>query len=221
MLYIVPTPIGNLEDMTFRSVRILKEVDYIFAEDTRNTKKLLNHYEIDNIIYQYHAHNKQIDVVLRLLEDGKNVALVTDAGTPCISDPGYKLVDEAYKKEMEVTALPGASAVTTAASGSGLNMRRFAFEGFLPKKKGRNTLLTKLKDEERTIILFESPNRIVKTLEEIKEFWGNRYIVICREITKLHEEIIRGTIEEVIIKLENRIIKGEIVLLIDAKGEKR
>lgn len=221
MLYIVPTPIGNLEDMTFRAVRVLKDVDYIFAEDTRNTKKLLKHFDIENIIYQYHAHNKQIDVVLRLLEEGKNIALVTDAGTPCISDPGYRLVDEAYKKDMEVTSLPGASAVTTAASGSGLNMRRFIFEGFLPKKKGRNTILKKLQDEERTIIFFESPNRIIKTLGDIKEALGNRYVVISREITKLHEEIIRGNIEDVLTKLENKIIKGEIVLLIDAKGENR
>ncbi|OQY10516.1 MAG: 16S rRNA (cytidine(1402)-2'-O)-methyltransferase [Fusobacteriia bacterium 4572_132] len=221
MLYIVPTPIGNLEDMTFRAVRILKEVDYIFAEDTRNTKKLLNHFDIENIIYQYHAHNKQVDTVLRLLEQGKDVALVTDAGTPCISDPGYRLVNEAYKKGMEVTSLPGASAVTTAASGSGLNMRRFVFEGFLPKKKGRNTILTKLKEEERAIIFFESPNRIIKTLVEIKEVLGNRYVVISREITKLYEEIIRGNIEEILTKLENKTIKGEIVLLIDAKGEKR
>ena len=221
MLYIVATPIGNLEDITMRALRILKEVDYVFAEDTRQTKKLLDHYELHKVVHQYHEHNKyqQIKNMLTLLQQDKHIALVTDAGTPCISDPGYEIVDEALKAGIKVVPIPGASALVTAASCSGLSMRRLAFEGFLPKKKGRQTLLNKLKDEERAIILFESPNRIIKTLQDINSYMGNRYVVIVREITKVYEEIIRGNVEEVIEKLESKPIKGEIVLIIKSKED--
>ncbi|QXW65926.1 16S rRNA (cytidine(1402)-2'-O)-methyltransferase [Streptobacillus moniliformis] len=220
MLYIVGTPIGNLEDMTFRAVRTLKEVEYIFAEDTRITKKLLNYYEIDTKVYQYHEHNKQyqIENIIKLLKQEKNVAIVTDAGMPCISDPGYELVDAALKEEIKVTAIPGPSSITTGASIAGIDTRRMAYEGFLPKKKGRQTLFLKLQKEERAIIILESPNRVVKTLKDIQTYLGDRYVVITRELTKIYEEILRGKVSELIEKLEKRNIKGEIVLFI-ASGE--
>lgn len=216
MLYIVGTPIGNLEDISMRAIRTLKEVEYIFAEDTRVTKKLLEHYEIKNTVYQYHEHNKihQIENVINILKSDKNVALVTDAGMPCISDPGYELVDEALKNNVKVVTIPGPSSIISAASISGLDMRRIAYEGFLPKKKGRQTLFLKLKQEERTIIILESPNRILKTLKDIKEYLGERYVVIARELTKIYEEVLRGNISDLIERLEKKPIKGEIVLII-------
>lgn len=219
MLYIVATPIGNLEDMTFRAVRTLKEVNYIFAEDTRVTRKLLNHYEIENTVYRYDEHTKmhQIANIINLLKEGKDIALVTDAGTPCISDPGYELVDAAHIEGIRVVPIPGASALTAAASAAGITMRRFCFEGFLPKKKGRQTLLKALAEEERTIMIYESPFRIEKTLRDIEQFMGVREVVIIREITKIYEEILRGTTTELIEKLAKNPIKGEIVLLI--KGQ--
>lgn len=219
MLYIVATPIGNLEDMTFRAVRTLKEVNYIFAEDTRVTRKLLNHYEIENTVYRYDEHTKmhQIANIINLLKEGKEIALVTDAGTPCISDPGYELVDAAHNEGIRVVPIPGASALTAAASAAGITMRRFCFEGFLPKKKGRQTLLKALADEERTIVIYESPFRIEKTLRDIEQFMGVKEVVIIREITKIYEEILRGTTTELIERLAKNPIKGEIVLLI--KGQ--
>ena len=221
MLYVVGTPIGNLEDITFRAIKILKEVEYIFAEDTRVTKRLLNHYEIDTKVYQYHEHNKQyqIENIIGLLKEEKNIAIVTDAGMPCISDPGYELVDAALKNGIKVTSIPGPSSITTGASISGIDMRRMAYEGFLPKKKGRQTLFLKLKDEERTIVILESPNRIVKTLKDIQNYLGNRYVVITRELTKIYEEIIRGRVDEVIDLLEKRNVKGEIVLFVSSKDD--
>lgn len=221
MLYIVGTPIGNLEDITYRALKVLADVDYIFAEDTRISKRLLNHYEINTTLYQYHEHNKlhQIENIMNLLKDEKNIALITDAGTPCISDPGYEVVDEAHKNGIQVVAVPGASSIISGASISGLNLRRIAYEGFLPKKKGRQTLLNKLKEEERTILILESPNRILRTLKDIKEYLGERYVVITRELTKIYEEVIRGNISELIEKIEKKPIKGEIVLLIKAKKE--
>ena len=221
MLYVVGTPIGNLEDITFRAIKILKEVEYIFAEDTRVTKRLLNHYEIDTKVYQYHEHNKQyqIENVIGLLKEEKNIAIVTDAGMPCISDPGYELVDAALKNGIKVTSIPGPSSITTGASISGIDMRRMAYEGFLPKKKGRQTLFLKLKEEERTIVILESPNRIVKTLKDIQNYLGNRYVVITRELTKIYEEIIRGRVDEVIDLLEKRNVKGEIVLFVSSKDD--
>ena len=218
MLYIVATPIGNLEDMTFRAIRTLKEVDYIFAEDTRVTKKLLDHYEIKNTVYRYDEHTKQHQVanIINLLKEEKNIALVTDAGTPCISDPGYEVVDEAHKNGIKVVAIPGASALTASASIAGISMRRFCFEGFLPKKKGRQTLLKQLVEEkERTIVIYESPFRIEKTLRDIETFMGVRDVVIVREITKIYEEVLRGTTTELIEKLGKNPIKGEIVLMIE------
>ena len=216
MLYIVATPIGNLEDMTLRGIRILKEVNYIFAEDTRVTKKLLNHFEIENTVYRYDEFTKmhQIVNIINLLKEGKDIALVTDAGTPCISDPGYELVDAAHKEGIKVVPIPGASALTASASVAGISMRRFCFEGFLPKKKGRQTLLKSLATEERTIVIYESPFRIEKTLKDIEEFIGVREVVIIREITKIYEEIMRGTTTELIERLSKNPIKGEIVLLI-------
>lgn len=219
MLYIVATPIGNLEDMTFRAVRTLKEVNYIFAEDTRVTRKLLNHYEIENTVYRYDEHTKmhQIANIINLLKEGKEIALVTDAGTPCISDPGYELVDAAHNEGIRVVPIPGASVLTAAASAAGITMRRFCFEGFLPKKKGRQTLLKALAEEERTIVIYESPFRIEKTLRDIEQFMGVKEVVIIREITKIYEEILRGTTTELIERLAKNPIKGEIVLLI--KGQ--
>jgi 16S rRNA (cytidine1402-2'-O)-methyltransferase len=219
MLYVVATPIGNLEDMTFRAVRTLKEVDYIFAEDTRVTKKLLRHYEIEGTVYRYDEHTKihQVENIVKLLKDGKSIALVTDAGTPCISDPGYEVVDAALKEGIKVSPVPGASSMTAAASVAGVSMRRFAFEGFLPKKKGRQTLLKKLADEERTLIILESPHRILRTLKDVNEYLGDRYVVVTREISKIYEEIMRGTASELIEKLEKKPIKGEIVLIVDGK----
>jgi len=219
MLYIVATPIGNLEDMTFRAIRTLKEVNYIFAEDTRVTRKLLNHYEIENTVYRYDEHTKmhQIANIINLLKEGKEVALVTDAGTPCISDPGYELVDAVHNEGIRVVPIPGASALTAAASVAGITMRRFCFEGFLPKKKGRQTLLKALAEEERTIMIYESPFRIEKTLRDIEQFMGVKEVVIIREITKIYEEILRGTTTELIERLAKNPIKGEIVLLI--KGQ--
>lgn len=217
MLYIVATPIGNLEDITFRAVRILKEVDYVFAEDTRVTKKLLDAYEIKTTIYRYDEFTKshQITNIINLLKEEKNIALVTDAGTPCISDPGYELVDAAHKEGIKVVGITGASALTTAISVAGINARRFCFEGFLPKKKGRQTLLKELANEKRTIVIYESPFRIEKTLRDIETYMGVKNVVIVRELTKIYEEILRGTTSELIEKLQNKPIKGEIVLLIE------
>ena len=216
MFYVVGTPIGDLEDITFRAIKTLKEVAYIFAEDTRVTKRLLSYYEIEKKIYQYHEHNKihQILNIINLLEDNKKIALVTDAGTPCISDPGFELVNEILKKNIKVIGIPGASSIVTGASISGLDIKRMAYEGFLPKKKGRQTLFNKLKEEERTIVILESPNRILKTLKDIKEYLGERYVVITRELTKIYEEIIRGNVSQIIEQLEKKAIKGEIVLFI-------
>lgn len=218
MFYVVGTPIGNLEDLTFRAKKVLEKVDYIFAEDTRVTKRLLSHYEIEKTVYQYHEHNKlhQIQNVINLLKGNKNIALVTDAGTPCISDPGFELVNEILKNNLKVVGIPGASSIITGASISGLDMRRMAYEGFLPKKKGRQTLFNKLKDEERTIVILESPNRILKTLKDVREYLGERYVVITRELTKIYEEITRGNVSQIIEKLEKKPIKGEIVLFIRA-----
>lgn len=221
MLYIVATPIGNLEDITLRAIKVLEEVDFVFAEDTRVTKKLLNHLGLNKIVNRYDEHTKmhQVSNIANMLENGNKIALVTDAGTPCISDPGFEVVDEALKRGIKVIPIPGASAMTAAASVAGISTRRFCFEGFLPKKKGRQTLLKSLSAEERTIIIFESPHRIEKTLKDIETFIGVREVVIVREITKIYEEILRGTTTELIEQLEKNPIKGEIVLLI--KGNEK
>ena len=216
MLYIVGTPIGNLEDMTLRAIRILKEVDYIFSEDTRVTKKLLTYFKIETVVYRYDEYSKmeQIPTMINLLKNGKSIALTTDAGMPCISDPGFEIVDAALNEGIKVVPIPGPSAMTTAASIAGMNTSRIAFEGFLPKKKGRQTLLKELATEERTIILFESPHRVEKTLNDIKDYIGERQVVIAREITKIYEEIIRGNTSELLDKIKGREFKGEVVMLI-------
>lgn len=221
MLYIVATPIGNLDDITLRAIKTFEEVDFVFAEDTRVTKKLLNHLGIEKIVYRYDEHTKmhQVSNIANMLENGNKIALVTDAGTPCISDPGFEVVDEALKRGIKVIPIPGPSAMTAAASVAGISTRRFCFEGFLPKKKGRQTLLKSLATEERTIVIFESPHRIEKTLRDIETFIGIREVVIVREITKIYEEILRGTTTELIERLEKNPIKGEIVLLI--KGNEK
>jgi 16S rRNA (cytidine1402-2'-O)-methyltransferase len=217
MLYIVSTPIGNLEDITMRAVRVLKEVDYIAAEDTRHSGILLKKYEIETPMISFHAHSGKykVDKILDMLENGKDVALISDAGTPGISDPGYVLISAALEAGIEVSPIPGASALLSALVGSGMPMDKFLYLGFLPLKKGRQTLFKSLKDEKRTIVFYESPRRLVKTLHQIQEFIGEVQVVVARELTKIHEEFVRGSVEEVLNELENRgEIKGECVVLI-------
>ena len=217
ILYIVPTPVGNMEDMTFRAVRILKEVDLVLAEDTRTSGILLKHYEIKNALMSHHKfneHGTSAGIVNRLLA-GENVALISDAGTPGISDPGFYLVREAVRAGVEVQCLPGATAFVPALVSSGLPCDRFAFEGFLPQKKGRQTKLQSLKDEERTMIFYESPFRLVKTLQQFAEVYGgDRQVSVCREISKVHEESVRGSLTEVIAHFQEKAPKGEIVIIL-------
>ena len=215
-LFLVSTPIGNLDDITLRALKILKEVDFILAEDTRNAAKLLNHFQIQNKIFSYYSYNeaKRIPTVIEQLKMGQNGALISDAGTPLISDPGFKLVAECVKENINIVPVPGASAVLTALSASGLLTDRFIFEGFLPRKKGRKTKLEFLAAETGTIIIYEAAVRLRKTLEDIDNILGNRYIVVARELTKKFEEFIRGDIHSVLEILKNRPPKGEIVLMI-------
>lgn len=216
-LYIVPTPVGNMEDMTFRAVRILKEADLILAEDTRTSGILLKHYDIRNALMSHHKfneHGTSAGIVARLLA-GENVALISDAGTPGISDPGFFLVREAVRAGVEVQCLPGATAFVPALVSSGLPCDRFAFEGFLPQKKGRQTKLESLKDEQRTMIFYESPYRLVKTLQQFAEaYGGERQVSVCREISKIHEESVRGTLDEVVAHFKEHEPKGEIVIVL-------
>ena len=216
-LYIVPTPVGNLEDMTFRAVRILKEVDVVLAEDTRTSGILLKHFEIKNQLLSHHKfneHGTSAAVVNRLLA-GENVALISDAGTPGISDPGFFLVREAVKAGIEVQCLPGATAFVPALVSSGLPCDRFVFEGFLPQKKGRKTRLESLQTEPRTMVFYESPYRLVKTLQQFAEVFGSdRQVSVCREISKVHEESVRGSLEEVIAHFTEKEPKGEIVIVL-------
>lgn len=217
-LYLCPTPIGNLEDITLRALKILKEVDFIAAEDTRVTIKLLNHFDIKTPLLSYHEHNKKTSgaKIVSMLKEGKDIAVVSDAGTPGFSDPGEDLVKQALKVGIRVVPLPGAVAAITALIASGLNCERFVFEGFLPKKnRDKKARIKKLSKEERTIILYEAPHRIIRTLKNLKEALGNRKIVIAREITKLHEEFIRGKIETVIENFNTKPPRGEMVVLID------
>jgi 16S rRNA (cytidine1402-2'-O)-methyltransferase len=220
ILFIVPTPIGNLEDITLRAIRVLKEVDLIIAEDTRQSLKLLNHFEIKKTIQSYHMHNEH-KVLQRYVDEilgGKNIALVSDAGTPAISDPGFLLVRECLKNNIKVDCLPGATAFVPALVKSGLPADSFCFEGFLPEKKGRQTMLKKLCEEERTIILYESPHRLLKTLKQFIEYFGaERLISVSRELTKTFEETVNGSIQEVLTHFENNIVKGEFVIVIDGK----
>ena len=227
-IYLVATPIGNLSDISMRAIETLKNVDIIACEDTRNTIRLLNHFEIKGHLTSYHEYNK-IDKAYELCEkvkEGNNIAFVSDAGMPAISDPGYELVDIAYKEGLEVTVVPGASAVVSALAISGISSRRFAFEGFLPADKNeKKEILTELSQESRTLILYEAPHRLLKTLKELFEYIGDRNIAIVREITKLHEEVLRGKLADIIADYESEkiAIRGEYVLVIEGKSllEKR
>ncbi len=227
-IYLVATPIGNLSDISMRAIETLKNVDIIACEDTRNTIRLLNHFEIKGHLTSYHEYNK-IDKAYELCEkvkEGKNIAFVSDAGMPAISDPGYELVDIAYKEGVEVTVVPGASAVVSALAISGISSRRFAFKGFLPADKNeKKEILTELSQESRTLILYEAPHRLLKTLKELFEYMGDRNIAIVREITKLHEEVLKGRLAEIISDYESEkvAIRGEYVLVIEGKSllEKR
>ena len=221
MLYLVPTPVGNLEDITFRAIRILKEADIILAEDTRTSVPLLKHFGIDKKVYAHHQHNehKALHEIIRFLKEGKTVALISDAGTPAISDPGFLLVREAIKQQLEVSCLPGATAFVPALVNSGLPTDSFVFEGFLPVKKGRQTKLKSLSNENRTMVFYESPHRLIKTLEEFDTYFGHeRRISVSREISKIYEETIRGTIPEVIEHFKNNLIKGEFVICVQGKS---
>ena len=220
-LYLCATPIGNLEDITYRVLRILKEVDLIAAEDTRNSIKLLNHFDIHTPMTSYHEYNKieKAEVLIRKMQEGTNIALITDAGTPGISDPGEDLVRMCYEAGIEVTSLPGPAACITALTLSGLPTRRFAFEAFLPSdKKERQAVLSELVNETRTIILYEAPHRLIKTLNELLEVLGNRKMTLCRELTKKHETAFASTIEDILKFYETQEPKGECVLVIEGKS---
>jgi 16S rRNA (cytidine1402-2'-O)-methyltransferase len=221
MLYLVPTPIGNLKDITLRALEVLKEVDLILAEDTRTTSHLLNHYNITKPLSPYHQHNehKVLQHLVNQLLEGKKMAVVTDAGTPGISDPAFLLVRECIKVGIPVECLPGATAFVPALVNSGIPTNRFCFEGFLPLKKGKQTLLKQLAEEERTMIFYESPMRLVKTLEEFITYFGeNRICSVSRELTKLFEENKRGTLREVADYFKEKPVKGEIVIVVAGKN---
>lgn len=224
-LYLCATPIGNLEDMTFRVIRILKEVDLIAAEDTRNSIKLLNHFDIKTPMTSYHEYNKMEKghKLIEKLREGTNIALITDAGTPGISDPGEELVKMCYEAGIEVTSLPGPAACITALTLSGLSTRRFAFEAFLPvDKKERQAILGELKEETRTMILYEAPHRLVRTLRELQEvFGGGRKLTVCRELTKKHETAFQTTFEEAVGYYESTEPKGECVLVVEGKSREQ
>jgi 16S rRNA (cytidine1402-2'-O)-methyltransferase len=216
-LYIVATPIGNLEDITFRAVRILKEADLIAAEDTRHSRKLLSHFGISRPLTSYFDHNKTFkgNFILEKLREGLSVALIADAGTPCISDPGYQLVRDVGYAGIPVVPVPGPSAVIAALSASGLPTNRFAYEGFLPNRQGkRRERLLLLKGEERVLVFYESPRRLTAALADLLQVMGNREVVIARELTKIYEEFIRGNLADVMARLDERQIKGEVVLLV-------
>lgn len=217
MLYIVPTPIGNLQDITLRALEVLKQVDLILAEDTRTTVKLLNHYQIQRPISPYHQHNEHqvLQHLVNQLQGGKKIAMVSDAGTPGISDAAFLLVRECAKAGVKVESLPGATAFVPALVNSGLPTNRFTFEGFLPLKKGRQTMMKKLAVEERTMIFYESPHRLVKTLEEFITYFGpDRQCSVSRELTKMFEENARGTLAEVATHFKQKEVKGEIVIVV-------
>ena len=221
MLYIVPTPIGNLKDITLRALEVLKDVDLILAEDTRTTSHLLNHYQVTKPISPYHQHNehKVLQHLVEQLIAGKKMALVTDAGTPGISDPAFLLIRECIKNDIRTECLPGATAFVPALVNSGIPSNRFVFEGFLPLKKGRQSLLRSLVEEERTMIFYESPVRLVKTLEELIQFFGEeRQCCVSRELTKMFEENKRGSLKEVREHFKQKTVKGEIVIILQGKS---
>jgi len=216
-LYIVPTPIGNLEDITFRAVRVLKEVDLIAAEDTRHTQVLLNHYDIRTSVTSYHEHNERGKAreLVEQLRQGRSIALLSDAGTPMISDPGYRLVVEAIRAAVQVIPLPGPSAVTAALSAAGLPTDRFGFEGFLPAKKSeRRSALEALKKDTKTLVFYEAPHRLKETLADMAEIFGDREVAIGREISKVHEEFLRGALREILATVEQQTVRGEITLVV-------
>ena len=219
-LYIVPTPIGNLDDMTFRAIQVLKEVDLILAEDTRTSGKLLKHFDISTHMHSHHMHNehKTVENIVKRIQAGENVALISDAGTPAISDPGFLLTRACVENNIEVECLPGATAFVPALVNSGLPNDRFVFEGFLPEKKGRQTRFLQLAEETRTMIFYVSPHKLVKTLAEFVQYFGaERQVSISRELSKLHEETIRGTATEVLKHFETKPPKGEIVAVVGGK----
>lgn len=219
-LYVVPTPVGNMEDMTFRAIRVLKEADLILAEDTRTSGILLKHYEIKNAMQSHHKFNEHqtVESIVNRIKGGQTVALISDAGTPGISDPGFLVVRECVRNGIEVQCLPGATAFVPALVSSGLPDERFCFEGFLPQKKGRMTRLNALKEEPRTMIFYESPYRLLKTLTQFAEVFGaERPVSVCREISKIHEESVRGTLQEVIAHFTETEPRGEIVIILGGK----
>ncbi len=219
-LYLVPTPIGNLKDITFRAIEVLKEVDLILAEDTRTSGKLLKYFEIYTQMHSHHMHNehKTVEGIVRRIKNGETIALISDAGTPAISDPGFLLTRACVEAGLEVDCLPGATAFVPALVNSGLPNDKFVFEGFLPVKKGRQTRLLLLAEETRTVIFYESPHKLLKTLKQFVEFFGaDRRVSVSREITKLHEETIRGTASEVLEYYTNKPPKGEIVIVVGGK----
>jgi len=229
MLYIVPTPVGNMEDMTLRAIRILKEADLILAEDTRTSGLLLKHYDIQNRLLSHHKYNEHGTAasIVERLKAGQTIALISDAGTPGISDPGFFLVREAVAAGIEVQTLPGATACIPAIVSSGLPCDRFCFEGFLPQKKGRQTHLELLRNEQRTMVFYESPYRLLKTLQQFSEVFGtDRQASVCREISKIHEESVRGSLAELIVHFTEKAPKGEIVIVVagamkEAKGKNK
>ena len=221
-LYVVPTPVGNLEDMTFRAIRVLKEADLILAEDTRTSGILLKHFEIKNAMTSHHKFNehKTVEGIVNRLKAGETIALISDAGTPAISDPGFLVVRECVRNGIEVLCLPGATAFVPALVASGLPNDRFCFEGFLPQKKGRMTRLVSLQEETRTMIFYESPYRLVKTLTQFSEYFGaERQVSVCREISKIHEESVRGSLSEVIAHFTANEPRGEIVIVLSGKED--
>lgn len=219
MLSIVATPIGNMEDITLRAIRTLKEADFVVAEDTRHTGHLLKKYEISTPMISFHSNSseEQYNHIIRLLKDGKNLAVVSDAGTPGISDPGFLLIRGAIEEKIVVTSIPGPSAVITALTLSGLPCHRFIYLGFLPLKKGRKTMIASLKDIEHTIVIYEAPHRLRRTLQELYEMLGNRPIAVCREMTKMFEEAVRGRLEDAIAHFTAKNPKGEFTLVIGGK----
>jgi 16S rRNA (cytidine1402-2'-O)-methyltransferase len=221
MLFLIPTPLGNLKDVTLRALEVLQSVDFILCEDTRTSSKFLSHYNIQKPVSPYHQHNehKIVQHIVEQLLAGKNIALITDAGTPGISDPAFLLVRECVKNDLKVETLPGATAFVPALVNSGLPTNRFVFEGFLPLKKGRHTLLTQLAGEERTIILYESPMRLVKTLADLIQYFGaERLCSVSRELTKMFEENAHGTLQEVHHHFSQKTVKGEIVIVIQGRA---